>query len=129
MVCSPRSLLDKVVDDNVGLKEQRQNIFNDWADALLNKDWESCDTCTTLLLHTLAIESVQRKDLQSWVDKVNVMYQVENEKLQQAINAQNNPFQREQLKKKKPEVDQWRAVEIHNKFFGVFKNNNLIDAT
>ena len=111
----------------LGLKEERQHIFNDWADALLNKDWESCDTCTMLLLHTLSSTSNHRKTLERWIDKVKTTYKQEETTLQNLINAQNNPFQREELKKRKPELDEWRANEIHNKFFGLFSKESLIE--
>ena len=120
-------LIDKVLE--MGLKETRQHIFNDWADTLLNKDWESCDTCAILLVHTLSNDSEERKTLEGWIDHVKQTYDIETQKLQDLINAQNNPFQREELKKKKPELDEWRANEIHNKFFFIFKDRNLIDAT
>lgn len=121
----------------MGLKETRQHIFNDWADALLNKDWESCDTCAMLLIHTLTTGSEHRKTLEEWIDWVNRTgvdkqgqprnYDSEMKMLQDLINSQNNPFQREQLKNKKPELDEWRANEIHNKFFIVCSQESLID--
>lgn len=111
----------------MGLKETRQHTFNDWGDALLNKDWDACDTCAMLLVHTLPDASEQRKTLEKWIDYVKQTYAQEIQKLQDIINAQNNPFQREQLKNKKPEVDEWRAHEIHNKFFVVFSHASLIE--
>ena len=121
------------VDDLIGrvivtsLKEERHQIFSSWATALLNKDWEACDTCATLLLHTLASESEHRTNLEEWIDNVNTKYRDENLLLQNLINAQINPFQREQLKEKKPELDEWRAKEIHNQFYLIFSKESLIE--
>ncbi len=124
-------LLNELVDEvlKMGLKDTRQQIFTDWADALLNKDWDSCDTCSMLLIHTLSDGDEHRKELEEWIDHVKQTYDSETAKLQDLINAQNNPFQREELKSKKPELDEWRVNEVHNKFFFIFKDKNLIDAT
>jgi len=121
--------LNEIVDEvlDMGLKETRQHIFNDWADALLNKDWESCDTCAMLLIHTLPDGSEHRKTLEDWIDHVKGTYDSETKLLQDTINAQNNPFQREQLKSKKTELDEWRANEVHNKFFTVCSQESLIE--
>jgi len=45
------------------------------------------------------------------------------------LAAHQNPFQKEQLKNKKPELDEWKAMQLHDYFYQEFKNNNLIDAT
>ena len=121
-------LLDELVDEvlAMGLKDTRQQIFSDWADALLNKDWDSCDTCAMLLIHTLSNDSEHRKTLEDWIDYKKQEYDSDLIKLQELINAQNNPFQREELKNKKPELDEWRAMMIHNKFFFIFKEAKLI---
>jgi len=109
------------------LKEERQQIFSSWATSLLNKDWEACDTCATLLLHTLASKSEHRTDLETWIDTVNAKYRDENILLHNMINTQINPFQREQLKTKKIELDEWRIKEIHNQFYLIFSKESLIE--
>ena len=125
------SYLHDVIDEVIttSLKDTRQNVFDSWANALIQKDWEGCDTCVSLLLHTLSDNSESRKTLEGWMNLMKDKYDSEVKLLQDTISAQSNPFQREQLKEKKIELDQWRASEIHDKFFETFKVNSLIDAT
>ena len=111
------------------LKEERQAIFHNWAEGLLNKDWETCDTCPILLLHTLSDGSEHRLKLSDWYNKILVTYKDESRLLEDMLAAQQNPFQKEQLKNKKPELDEWKAMQLHDYFYQEFKNNNLIDAT
>jgi len=111
------------------LKEERQSIFQNWAEGLINKDWETCDTCPILLLHTLSKDSTHRLKLSEWYNTVLDTYEKESNLLKELLAAQQNPFQKEQLKLKKPELDSWKAMQLHDFFYQEFKNNNLIDAT
>lgn len=121
-----RKQIDRVIE--TGLKEERQNIFQKWSEYLLDKDWSACETCPALLIHTLSQESKHRIALTEWYNKVSTKYEQEKELLRQMLSQEQNPFQKEQLKLKKPELDEWKALQLHDFFYAEFKNNNLIDA-
>ena len=111
----------------MGLKETRQDHFINWGTALLNKDWDSSDTCSRLLLHTLTEGTERRKYLEKYINFVNATAQKESLLLQTIIANQKNPFQKEQLKTKKIELDEWRAEQLHNKFLQVFIKEGFIE--
>ena len=110
------------------LKEERQTIFHNWAEGILNKDWETSDTCPILLLHTLSKDHTCRLNLSKWQEQVLVTYKQESKLLKDMLQTQQNPFQREQLKLKKIELDEWKAIELHDRFYHVFKSKDFIDA-
>lgn len=120
-----RDQIDRVI--LTSLKEERQSIFQNWAEALINKTWDTCETCPTLLLHTLGKGSEHRLKLSEWYSTVIVTYKKELETLEQLLANQSNPFQKEQLKLKKPELDEWKALQLHDRFFQVFKKEKLIN--
>lgn len=119
--------IDRVIQTS--LKEERQSVFQNWAEGIINKDWVTCDTCPILLIHTLSKGSEHRLKLSEWHKHVLSIYKDESELLKDMLQTQQNPFQREQLKLKKPELDEWKALKLHDYFYQEFKNNNLIDAT
>jgi len=120
-----RELIDRVVQTS--LKEERQSIFQNWSENIINKDWATCDTCPILLLHTLSEDREQRLNLSKWHEQVLATYKEEAKLLEDMLQVQENPFQREQLKLKKIELDEWKALELHNRFFQTFKEEKLID--
>jgi len=121
-----RDQIDRVIETS--LKDERQSIFQNWAEGLINKDWETCNTCPILLLHTLSKDSLHRLKLSEWHNTVLDIYEKESSLLKELLTKQQNPFQKEQLKQKKPELDEWKAMQLHDKFFQIFRDHNLIDA-
>jgi len=120
-----RELIDRVIQTS--LKEERQTIFHSWTEGVLNKDWATCDTCPILLLHTLSDGSEHRLNLSKWHEQVLATYKEEAKLLEEMLQVQQNPFQKEQLKLKKFELDEWKALELHDKFFDVFSQESLIE--
>lgn len=120
-----REQIDRVI--TTSLKDERQSIFQNWAERLINKDWATCDTCPTLLLHTLSKGSEHRLKLSEWHNEVLATYEKEKELLAELLRTQQNPFQKEQLKLKKPELDEWKAMQLHDKFYQTFKEEKLIN--
>lgn len=119
-----RGQIDRVI--LTSLKDERQSVFQNWAEGLINKDWETCDTCPILLLHTLSKDSEHRLKLSEWYNTVIETYKEELKLLEDMLRVQQNPFQREQLKNKKPELDEWKAMQLHDKFYDVFSKESLI---
>ena len=111
----------------MGIKEDRHQMFNDWNTAIREQDWDTCDILAELLLHTLPQGNEQRETLQQQINHIQQIYKQESALLHQILTMEKNPFTREQLKiRKKTELDEWRAKQIHNLFMQSFMKNSLI---
>ena len=111
---------------HMGIKEDRHQLFTEWSTAIKEKDWDNCDITAELLLHTLPRDSEQRQSLGYTIGIIQERYKQESMLLQKIISTQNNPFQKEQLKNKKMELDEWRVKEVHNVFLQAFMHDSLI---
>ncbi len=121
------SQIDRVI--LTSLKDERQSIFQNWAEAIINENWNACDNCPILLLQTLSYGRTCRLKLSKWHENKNEEYKNRLADIDRMLEEELDPLNAEQIKGLKPELDKQKALQTRDCFYQVFKNNNLIDAT
>lgn len=111
----------------MGLKETRQTFFDKWAGALVEKDWELCDICSSLIIDTLPDTSEQKTRLMTNINEIQNVYNHEILVLHEMLTRIRSPIKREDFKESAiNKLENWKAKKIRHMFLQVFMRDSLI---